>query len=484
MRSDAPAGVLDEVRNDERLDEFKIAFKISAIQLIGPLFPLFAIADYLAFSSNFIIFLCLRISVLIYCFALYYFTKNYSNLTSLKISSILLLAYPSFVITFMIAITGDISHVYFVGLNLISSGAICFFPWKNFKEISLVAGIVYGPYVVLPFLFHDKMSVTVLYGLNWFFISGSIIISVVIRIIYEKLKYKEIIVRQQLKEEIENRNAVIKDQSAAAVRLSSLSKQFSPQIIRAIEVGDLDITRSLKRVQICAIFIDIVNSTERVNRIDKDDLNKALSMFMDDTMSILLKYDITIDKFLGDGVLAFSNAPIQQNDYVRRVVESAIEIKSRILERRTEYIEFWKNELEIRIGIDTGYANVGFYGSKDNFRSYTAIGSVVNLASRLCAIAEPCTILVSKDVHKCISDISDYKLSDLGLRKIKGFESDIIKVYELQSNKDVINSSIPYCPVGHGILNLDVNDKGIYEFKCKQCSYKLDSFMSEKKKSA
>lgn len=484
MSSSIARKSLDEMRNGERLNEFKIAFKISAIYLIGPLFPLFSVADYFLFNAHFVQFFLLRISVAIFCFFLFLFLKNSNNLTKIKLSSCVLLLYPSITITLMVGLIGDASSIYFVGLNLIGSGAICFFPWKDYKEIGFVSLVVYLPYLILPLIVVQSNSNLIKFFINWFFIVGSLAISVVIRVIYEKLKYKEILVRKKLRQEIENRNFIIEEKSAAAVRLSSLSKQFSPQVVQAIEAGELNISGQLNRVNICAIFIDIVNSTERVNRIDKDDLNIALSMFMNDTMSVLLKYDITIDKFLGDGVLAFSNAPIAHRDYVKRVVDAAIEIKAKIIENRNKYIEHWRNELEIRIGIDVGYANVGFYGSKDHFHSYTAIGSVINLASRLCGISNPNSIFISNEVYKIIKNEDSYKIIDLGMRKIKGFESDIIKVFSVESTSEIVNSNIPYCPNGHGILNLDVNDSGIYEFKCRTCEFIMSSDILKSKASS
>jgi adenylate cyclase len=464
---------LDDIRNSDRINEFVIAFKISAIQLIGPLFPVFCIVDYLLFKEHFYLFMTLRLSVTLFCFSMFYFSKNITKLSSWVRASLALILYPSLIITIMIGITSNISSVYFVGLNLIAAGAICFFPWRNFVEIGIVTSLVYLPYLFLPLFVINSQEDVIKFGVNCIFILGSIIISVVIRIIYEQLKFKEVSVRKELRQEIENRNLIISEKSKAAVRLSSLSKQFSPQVVQAIESGKLDIEKSLKRANICAIFIDIVNSTERVVRIDKDDLNLALSMFMEDTMSVLLKYDITIDKFLGDGVLAFSNAPLEQQDYVRRVVDAAIEIKAKIMENRNEYIDCWKNELEVKIGIDVGFANVGFYGSKEHFKSYTAIGSVINLSSRLCSIATPNQILISNEVYKCLKNEDEYKILDLGMRKIKGFENDIIKVFSIDSVSKNIKSNIPYCPDGHGILSLDVNQSGIYEFKCRSCSFIL-----------
>lgn len=484
MSSSMASQTLDEIRNRERLNEFKIAFKISAIQLIGPLFPFFSIADFYSYYEHFKLFFILRLSVTLFCAVFYIMVRSSSSLVKIKYQSIVLILYPSAMINLMILISNDLGSVYFAGLNLIAAGAICFFPWKDYKEVAVVTTTIFLPYLALPFFIDSNEQMLIKYFVNWFFVAGTVLISYAIRYIYEKLKYNEVNVREELRREIESRNLVIQEKSAAAVRLSSLSKQFSPQVVQAIDSGDLDISNSLKRAHICGIFIDIVNSTDRVVRIDKDDLNKALSMFMSDAMSVLLKYDITIDKFLGDGVLAFSNAPIEQKDYIKRVVDAAIEIKAKIIENREQYIECWKNEMEIKIGVAAGYANVGFYGSADHFRSYTAIGSVINLASRLCSIANPNSILVSHDVYKIIMDSDNYKIVDLGMRKIKGFEGDIIKVYDVQSANELVNSNVPYCPSGHGILSLDVNEQGIYEFKCRSCDHILQEPPKTLKKAA
>src|SRR5690606_8430957 len=129
-----------------------------------------------------------------------------------------------------------------------------------------------------------------------------------------------------------------------------------------------------------------------------DAFNRTIAMFMEDTMRSLLKYDVTIDKFLGDGVLAFSNAPIARHDYVMRLVESAVAIRERVLNRSSQYRDHWGDEFQIRIGIAEGEARVGFYGSQEYFKSYTAIGEVVNLASRLCGFAGPNKIVASREV--------------------------------------------------------------------------------------
>src|SRR5690606_42015484 len=123
-----------------------------------------------------------------------------------------------------------------------------------------------------------------------------------------------------------------------------------------------------------------------------------------------------IDTFLVDRVLAISNAPLEQKDFVKRTVDAALEIRSRIISNKDKYIELWMNELQIRIGIDVGFANVGFYGSEEYFKSYTSIGRVINLASRLCSNAEPNQILVSLDVFKEVKP-EGYECEERGFKK-------------------------------------------------------------------
>ena len=113
---------------------------------------------------------------------------------------------------------------------------------------------------------------------------------------------------------------------------------------------------------------------------------------------MLLKYDITVDKFLGDGVLGFSNAPIAHKDYVERVITAATEILHRLEMREEDYSAVWGEKLKVTIGIAVGRANIGFYGSDDSVKSYTALGPVVNLASRLCGHGHPDQIITHQEV--------------------------------------------------------------------------------------
>lgn len=250
-----------------------------------------------------------------------------------------------------------------------------------------------------------------------------------------------------------------------------MSRQFSPQIIHAIQKGKISLESNLHERDICAIFIDIVNSTEKVVNIDKNDLNKVIKMFIDDTMGVLLKYDITIDKFLGDGILAFSNDPLEQENYILRVINATCEIFKRLEQNNSFYQEHWGDDLKIKVGIAQGKASVGFYGDEKTIKSYTAIGKVVNLASRLCSAAGENEVLISEDVKNSVSDMN-YSIFKKGDIRLKGFKKTVA-AYSLDPDSvEHYGGSLIFCPEGHGILHLQV-EGGIYKFKCRVCNYVL-----------
>ena len=258
------------------------------------------------------------------------------------------------------------------------------------------------------------------------------------------------------------------------MRLNTLSAQFSPQIVESIRSGKLRLEAGGHRAQICAIFIDIVNSTERVTRIDTDNVDKVLSRFLDETIKTLLKYDVTVDKFLGDGVLAFCNAPLRRPDYVSRVVSAALEIRNNIEQSQTYFEPLWEAPLQVRMGIAMGYVNAGFYGSQKHFRSYTAIGPAMNLASRLCSSADPGQIVVDQEVNEVIK--TEFETKFIGKKSLKGFESESVHAYHVLSSTSVEKNALAGlndCPKCNGMLTFETNYKGQFILSCRSCDEEM-----------
>jgi adenylate cyclase len=329
-------------------------------------------------------------------------------------------------------------------------------------------------FLIVAFQFNETEQLANI-AVNCFFICGTLVILFVTRIFNENLRQKELESKLALENELRHREIVIEQKSEQALRYRSLSRQFSPQVVKAIEVGEVRIDERVHNASICCLFVDIVNSTNRVTRIEKDSVDKVITMFMDDVAKTFLRFDLTIDKFLGDGVLAFSNDPVEYEDYVERAVQAAIELKARIENRHTVYESYWLNDFQIRVGLAKGVANVGFYGSENIYHSYTAIGPVVNLASRLCSVAEPNQIVTSFSVIESL-EIDNYKINPIGEKNLKGFEEDRIKIFSIEGyqQKEKTGFDISDCPECSSILHIETSTKGIYILKCRSCGLEVD----------
>ena len=457
-----------EIVERERLAEFSQFLRVTTHWMAIPLFTVFWACDLIYVPALKWPFLAIRLLIVPVCLLVHRLSKQAKTSAQAQSLAMLYAISLSGGINLMIFLIQDPSTSYYAGLNLVAIGCLSFIPFTKKYYIGTAVGI-YLPYYMIVLSsargWHDLQGVAV----NSFFILSSACICFLVRFFNEGIRTRELVARSKLKQELESREQIIRDKTEEAVRLNALSSQFSPQIVESIRSGKLKLESGGERAPICAIFIDIVNSTEKVTRIDKDKVEKVLSRFLDDTIKILLKYDITIDKFLGDGVLGFCNAPLRRPDYIQRVVRAALEVRDQINCDSDFYEKFWLSKLTIRVGIAKGYVNVGFYGSQKYYRSYTAIGPAVNLASRLCGAAEPDQIVVDFDVYEDVKH--QFDMSFLGKRTLKGFNDDMIHVYKVNGLKEsmVIKPGHNDCPKCSSMMSLETNSKGQFILQCKAC---------------
>lgn len=470
-----------ELRGFEVMEEIRSVIHVICHWMTVPLFLVFWLADLAFYPEHKWEFLGIRLLVIPLCLGTKYAIDRVRAFTQAQFVAV----------TFGIGVAGCINAIiymipeaatpYYAGLNLVAIGGLSFIPFNRRSFTALGVGI-FLPYYLIVFSKAQEMKDYKAIFVYSFFTVGSIVVCFLIRHFNENLRIREINSRMALKSEIVNRDAIIHEKTSEAVRLNTLSTQFSPQVVRAIREGRVDLEKGVHRAQICAIFVDIVGSTERVVRLDQQKVDKVLARFMDTVVSTFLKYDLTIDKFQGDGILAFANDPIHHKDFVQRTCYAALEVRELLQQDREFYLMNWKKEMQIRMGISVGYANVGFYGNKKFFRCYTAIGAPLPLASRLTNLAEPDQILVDCDVA-VVLEAENFGINRLGERVIKGFEGDQNIVYELvQAPQDRMNSfagslTCPHHP--DAVLYLDTNNKGHYEMKCRHCDFSLDEYSME-----
>lgn len=185
-----------------------------------------------------------------------------------------------------------------------------------------------------------------------------------------------------------------------------LSRYLSPQLYKSIFEGRsrAQIQTARKKLTVC--FSDIVGFTAQTEGMEPEDMSMVLNEYLNRMAAITLRHGGTLDKFIGDAVLAFFGDPESQgveNDAIA-AVRMALEMRLAVEELNAD----WRRRgialaLRIRIGLSTGYCTVGNFGS-DQRMDYTIIGGQVNLASRLESAAKPGEILIAEETWSLVQN--------------------------------------------------------------------------------
>ena len=199
--------------------------------------------------------------------------------------------------------------------------------------------------------------------------------------------------------------------SAANSFLSAVSgkiaRYLSPQIYRRIFSGELDAAITTERKKLTIFFSDIKDFTAITERLQPEDLTAILNEYLTEMSALVLKHGGTIDKFIGDAIMAFFGDPHSQGveEDARACLRMAVEMQDRLvaLNARWHHLGL-ETPLQVRMGINTGYCNVGNFGSDDRM-DYTVIGGEANLAARLQAAADNGAIVMSYETYALVRDV-------------------------------------------------------------------------------
>src|SRR5215470_3267465 len=186
-----------------------------------------------------------------------------------------------------------------------------------------------------------------------------------------------------------------------------ISRYLSPQIYKSIFSGQKDVTIHTERKKLTIFFSDIKDFTATTERLQPEQVTSLLNEYFTEMSNIALKHGGTIDKFVGDAILIFFGDPESKGEAedAKACLHMAADMQHRLAELNVK----WRNEgvenpFRVRMGINTGYCNVGNFGSADRM-DYTIIGAEANLAARLQSIAEPGHIVVSYETYALVRDI-------------------------------------------------------------------------------
>jgi adenylate cyclase len=185
---------------------------------------------------------------------------------------------------------------------------------------------------------------------------------------------------------------------------SKLSKYLAPQVYASIFEGRQDVAIRTERKKLTVFFSDIKDFTATTEDLEPEDLAVLLNSYLSEMSRIALDYGATIDKYVGDAMLLFFGDP--ETCGVKEDAEACVRMAVSMQRRMKELQEQWHRQgyerpFRMRIGINTGYCNVGNFGS-DERMDYTIIGGEVNLASRLEGLAEPDGITLSYETYALV----------------------------------------------------------------------------------
>lgn len=193
----------------------------------------------------------------------------------------------------------------------------------------------------------------------------------------------------------ENLERTVEDQLAQIRRAEQLRRYLAPQIADAVLSGGAPVALESTRRNLTILCANIRGFTSMSERVEPEELIDALNEYFGVMTDVVFRHGGTLDKYVGDGILSFFGDPIPFEDHAERAVATAMEMRARLRGLRSKWMERLHEELNVGIGISTGYVTVGNIGS-DTRTEYTVIGNHVNLASGLAETAGANQILVSE----------------------------------------------------------------------------------------
>ena len=223
--------------------------------------------------------------------------------------------------------------------------------------------------------------------------------------------------------------AALREQAEAIDRAYRLISRYVPaQVASRILAGD-DTVERLDRRKLTIFFSDVVDFSELADRIEAEEFARVLNEYLAEMTAIADAHGGTIDKFIGDAIVVLFGAPVRSDDREQALaaVRMALAMQERMAELRARWLQEGIEEpFQIRIGINTGVASVGNFGSRGRM-DYTAVGRQVNLAARLQAACEPGKVLISHATWALVND--EIPCVPRGAIQVKGLHHPV-RVYE------------------------------------------------------
>lgn len=358
---------------------------------------------------------------------------------------------------------------YFAGASLVMITAAMLFPVRL-----LIASLVYTgcmlPLMIWSAFFsnYDHVSILQLLLMS----SGTVIVCALNSgHLYSEFQ-KRLTASELLARDKGRRGRIISEKVQEILKRQIFESQFSPQVVDAV-LQDRSIIREMRKRSIVNIVIDIQDSTKKANSLDALHYKQVIEEVLDVFSAACLKWNITLDKFTGDGVQAFAGAPFQTPNDLRRALMACKDTIAMLKARKHMLDQMWKDPLNVRFAICQGEALVGFVG-KGIFKSYTAIGDMVSFTHRLSSVPVPWKIATHIWDKKVGADITapGFHTEYTIVRNLKGFgeQSFYTAILDPIFEDDSVDAG--RCPHCETPFVVEENAAGIPRVFCPACETK------------
>jgi len=213
----------------------------------------------------------------------------------------------------------------------------------------------------------------------------------------------------------------VQQQVTQLERLGRLKRFFSPQLAELIVAGDAADPLKSHRREVTVVFLDLRGFTAFAESSEPEEVMGVLREYHAEMGRLILAHEGTLERFTGDGMMIFFNDPVPVPNPAERALRMAVAMRDRV----AELTQKWRKrgyELDFGVGIAQGYATIGAIGFEGRW-DYGAIGTVTNLAARLCGEAKPGQILISQRLLGTVEDLVEVEL--IGELALKGFHRPV-----------------------------------------------------------
>jgi adenylate cyclase len=208
----------------------------------------------------------------------------------------------------------------------------------------------------------------------------------------------------------------VEEQVGQLEQLGRLKRFFSPQLAELIVAGGADDPLKTHRREVTVVFLDLRGFTAFAETAEPEEVMGVLREYHAEMGKLILDHEGTLERFTGDGMMIFFNDPVPVPNPAERAIRMAVAMRERV----HHLVLVWQRrgyELALGVGIAQGYATIGAIGFEGRW-DYGAIGTVTNLAARLCGEAKGGQILVHQRVATTIEALAD--LEEIGPLTLKG----------------------------------------------------------------